>query len=124
MACELRQHKDALACSLTLEFSKNQTVAYFPWRWLTFKLFELDAQKLPALCLMNDDSGKTETDKGQEKRWVECSLAQRQSVFYFRIVAMIDILTQAVVAVYMCMHVHLAELRLQVLTWGIISLVV
>lgn len=57
MGCELRQHKDALfACSLTPEFSKNQTVAYFPWRWLTFKLFELDAQKLPALCLMNDDA--------------------------------------------------------------------
>lgn len=45
-------------------------------------------------------------------------------MFYFRIVAVIDILTQAVVAVYMCMHVHLAKLRLQVLTWGIISLVV
>lgn len=67
---------------------------------------------------MNDDAGKTETEKGQEKRRVECSLAQRQSVFYFRIVAMIDILTQAVVAVYMCMHVHLAELRLQVLMGG------
>lgn len=67
-------------------------MAYFPWRWLTFKLFEHDAQKLPALCLMNDDAGKTETEKGQKKRWVECSLAQRQSVFHFRIVAMIDTL--------------------------------
>lgn len=78
-------------------------MAYFPWRWLTFKLFEHDAQKLPALCLMNDDAGKTETEKGQKKRWVECSLAQRQSVFHFRIVAMIDTLNTGCGS---CVHVH------------------
>lgn len=83
----------------------------FLWWWLTFNLREFTVEKVPALfkewwCMRDQNR------KRYRKRWAECSLAQRQQACPCGLVAVIDILTQVVGAVCLCVHVPSAELWL------------